>query len=141
MLFSSTQHVQKRDLIWGCYTKIQNIQNPFYTQKVTTKNVTIMMFFNAGVVKGVLSVLFKLSQTTDIALFITGCVFLHDLPSHLHERAYHKQKTSFMTHKSYKKKFRGGFWGTSYVFTEYKFNIISVLPCKLFFFLYNSFFN
>ena len=132
-MFHTTHHIQKRDLLWGCYTKVSISKNPLWTKKIVSKKqvcldllIMIVLIYN-------FSSLFD--TKTNILL---GLLWMRLCPvdrfiiePERDEFRMRQYKFKYMTRLYYQYKYR--IFYTQDNFTTYKSNFVTAAPLLIFF--------
>ena len=138
MFSHTTHHIQKRDLLWGCYTRVSTMKNPLWTKKITIKTqAPIDLFLMIGVFYKTFT-----PPITELKL-ILGCLYPHIRPidrfiiePKRKELGIQQRSLKYMSRCYYKEK-NNAFYIQNTI-TEYKANFITAIPLLIFFILYDD---
>ena len=150
MFSHTTHHTQKRDLLWGCYTRVSTTRNPLWT-KTTRVKTQIDIPFIIGISFLVHTKLFFIKPFWKSCLYTFGtgfCIggFQGMLDHCCNNRTRTVHNFLFFKHIVCNKDigFLDSFWRAiflhkKYIITEYQFNIVTALPCFGVFLFYHTF--
>ena len=129
MLFQTTHQIQRRDLLWGCYTKVSTQNNLFWKKKIIIKNqLNIPEFLGWGTAIYSWKAL-KVS-------FLRGCVYFGVIVAlskififnPLNNISNIKKQCGFTAVKYTSYKEMGSSLYIQYTITEYNFRSILLIP-------------
>ena len=134
-MFHTTHHIQKRDLLWGCYTRVSTTCNPLWTKTTKVNNqleTPLLVPWGIIVYNGALTIrpAWQWLLYTFSTLLCTG-IFLEIFNQYMNGITGKRYDFSFFKCTFYDQKhdFLQIFLNKRYVITEYKFNYITALPC------------
>ena len=124
-MFHITHHIQKRDLLLGCWTKVVKYHNPLWTRTVILKKellylpeilmTSLYMYPPVSAVR----VLICIGLAIMVRMIRDFLLLVHGLSS---------KKFGF---REFVKKDQGSFLIDQWTFTKYNFNKIAAIPCCL----------